>query len=184
MLFIYGIVSKAYSHPSVRLKRFAVTGWLIAGFFQGFFTFLLCYLGINDVGIEALAHPQVMIPAGLTSLLLWGSYPMTQVYQHEEDEKRGDRTISLRLGIMGTFHFTAVMFTIANAAFVVYLGVFHSWHMALLFELLLLPVLVFFGWWYMKVKKNNKEANFRNTMRLNLISAVCMNAYFIFLAVL
>ncbi len=52
MLFIYGVVSKAYSHPAIRLKKFPVTGWLVAGFFQGLFTLLMCYIGINDYSLE------------------------------------------------------------------------------------------------------------------------------------
>ena len=32
----------------------------------------------------------------------WRAYPMTQIFQHEED-KRGDETLSLKLGIKGTF---------------------------------------------------------------------------------
>src|SRR5688572_24170415 len=35
MLLIYGLVSKAYSHPSVRLKKYPIFGWLVAGLFQG-----------------------------------------------------------------------------------------------------------------------------------------------------
>src|SRR3569623_1449054 len=43
MLLIYGLVSKAYSHPAIRLKKYAITGWIITGLFQGFFTFSMCY---------------------------------------------------------------------------------------------------------------------------------------------
>ena len=35
MLFVYGLISKAYSHPSIRLKKLAITGWLAAGIFRG-----------------------------------------------------------------------------------------------------------------------------------------------------
>src|SRR5688500_6701238 len=31
MLLVYGLVSKAYSHPDIRLKKYPVTGWFIAG---------------------------------------------------------------------------------------------------------------------------------------------------------
>ncbi|NJK83733.1 MAG: ubiquinone biosynthesis protein UbiA, partial [Saprospiraceae bacterium] len=60
------------------------------------------------------------MPAILSSLMLLGSYPMTQIYQHEEDAKRGDTTLSLKLGILGTFHFTAITFGLATAGFVAY----------------------------------------------------------------
>src|ERR1044071_1038146 len=41
MLFIYGLASKAYSHPSVRLKKYPIAGWITVVFFQGIFTFVL-----------------------------------------------------------------------------------------------------------------------------------------------
>src|SRR5687768_12846143 len=34
MLLIYGLVSKAYSHPSIRIKKYPITGWIITGVFQ------------------------------------------------------------------------------------------------------------------------------------------------------
>jgi len=37
MLLIYGLISKAYSHPSVRLKKYPILGWLTVGIFQGSF---------------------------------------------------------------------------------------------------------------------------------------------------
>ncbi|NJK83732.1 MAG: UbiA family prenyltransferase [Saprospiraceae bacterium] len=39
MFFIYGLASKAYSHPSIRLKKYPYISWLIAGFFQGYLHF-------------------------------------------------------------------------------------------------------------------------------------------------
>ncbi|MFM8914314.1 MAG: UbiA family prenyltransferase, partial [Flammeovirgaceae bacterium] len=92
MLFVYGLASKAYSHPSVRLKKYPFGGWLVTGFFQGFFTFLMSYVGINHAEAGNLVQAKVLIPAALTSIMLWGNYPMTQVYQHEEDAKHGDST--------------------------------------------------------------------------------------------
>jgi 4-hydroxybenzoate polyprenyltransferase len=29
MLFVYGLISKAYSHPLIRLKKYPLAGWLI-----------------------------------------------------------------------------------------------------------------------------------------------------------
>lgn len=114
MLLVYGLVSKAYSHPLVRLKKMPIIGWLAAGFFQGSFTFLMVLVGINGLSVNEFLQPIYLVPSLLSSLLLWGSYPMTQVYQHEEDANRGDQTLSLKLGIRGTFHFTALMFSVAN----------------------------------------------------------------------
>ncbi len=179
MLVIYGLVSKAYSHPAVRLKKYAITGWFIAGVFQGFFTFLMVYMGLNDLVFAAVIHQDHVLFAGtLSTLLLWGSYPMTQVYQHKEDSRRGDQTISLKLGVLGTFHFTALVFLIADILFLYFYSRYYSFNQALLFQLFVVPMLVFFMIWYVKVRKNRNEANFKNTMRLNLVSSVCLNLFF------
>jgi 1,4-dihydroxy-2-naphthoate octaprenyltransferase len=180
MIFIYGAISKAYSHPSIRLKKYPVGGWVAAGFFQGFFTFLLCYIGLNDFALENSLHWRVLIPATLSSIMLWGNYPMTQVYQHEEDAKRGDQTLSLKLGIRGTFIFTAVVFSVAVAGFVYYFLNFFEIKYVYAFFLALTPVLVYFGFWFLKVLKDETKANFGYTMGLNFISATCLNAFFIY----
>ncbi|MBT1698606.1 UbiA family prenyltransferase [Fulvivirgaceae bacterium PWU4] len=181
MLLIYGLVSKAYSHPSVRLKKYAITGWIITGLFQGFFTFVMCYTGVNDLPLEAALTPTVTVPATLTSIMLWANYPMTQVYQHEEDAKRGDRTFSLMLGIKGTFYFAAIFFTLATIGFVLYLKSFFQLRYAIIFLAALSPVLVYFFYWFNLVRRDENQANHTHTMRLNFISATCLNAFFIYL---
>lgn len=179
MVLVYGLVSKAYSHPAIRLKKYPLTGWITAGFFQGFFTFMAVWIGVSVGNFADLLHPYVLIPAGLSSMLLWGSYPMTQVYQHAEDARRGDRTLSLLLGINGTFHFTALMFLAANAGFIYFYVSYFGWMQALVFQAFLLPVLAFFIQWYMRVRRDPAHADYRNTMRLNAISSVCLSAFFI-----
>ncbi len=179
MLFIYGLVSKAYSHPAVRLKKLPIIGWVTAGFFQGYFTFLMVIVGVGQFSLPELLTAEVQLPAILSSLLLWGSYPMTQVYQHEEDAARGDQTISLRLGVLGTFHFTAAMFSISNAGFLAYYYIYFGLTTAMMFQAFLLPVLVFFLWWYLRVRREESRANFEHTMRLNMLSAVMLNAFFL-----
>ncbi len=179
LIFVYGLVSKAYSHPTVRLKKFPITGWLAAGIFQGYFTFIACYIGLNRIMISEIWITEIQLPAMLSSALLLGSYPMTQVYQHEEDGKRGDQTISRMLGIRGTFHFTALMFSLAMAGFVYFFYSYSSLANTITFLLFMAPVLFYFVNWYFRVRKNESEANFKSTMRLNFISAVCLNLFFL-----
>src|SRR5882762_4886765 len=159
MIFIYGAVSKAYSHPRIRLKKYGVGGWLVAGLFQGFFTFVMCYTGINDVDIESTFHSGVLIPAVLTSIMLWGNYPMTQVYQHEEDILRGDHTLSLMLGIRGTFIFVQAVFVLAAAGFVAYFRSFYSIDYGYAFLIALTPVVLFFTYWFYQVWRDESKAN-------------------------
>jgi 1,4-dihydroxy-2-naphthoate octaprenyltransferase len=179
LLLIYGLVSKAYSHPSIRLKKFPIGGLFTVSVFQGFFTFLMCYIGINDYGIENLWNSRVMVPAILSSIILLGTYPMTQIYQHEEDAARGDKTISLMLGIKGTFIFVLVVFTLATAGYVTYFYSFYSLWFGEIFLLSLFPVVVFFLIWFFRVWNDPAKANFANTMWLNFLSAFCLNAFFV-----
>ncbi len=181
MVLIYGLVSKAYSHPSVRLKKHAWTSWVITGLFQGLFTFLVCYVGVNNLGLTDSLREAIIVPGLLASLMLWANYPLTQVYQHDEDRKRGDITLSAKLGIVGTFYFAASIFTIAAASFLIYFKFLFGELYAWLFLLTLLPVLAYFFYWFFLVMRNNKYADYSHTMRLNIISGICLNAYFIYL---
>ncbi|TDI72026.1 MAG: ubiquinone biosynthesis protein UbiA [Bacteroidetes bacterium] len=179
MIFGYGLVSKAYSHPSIRLKKYPVLGWLTIGIFQGLFTFLMVIKGLSEIDWRGLED--YFIPAILSTTLLLGSYPMTQVYQHQDDRQRGDLTISLKLGILGTFHFTALFFTLSVGLFIFYFLNYYSLQMAILFPVLLSPTLFYFIFWYLKVRKQPAEANYKNTMRLNFISSLCLNIFFVIL---
>ena len=180
MLFVYGIVSKAYSHPAIRLKKYPIAGWVVAGFFQGLFTFSMCYIGINNYEFENIFNLIVLIPGALSTLMLWANYPMTQIYQHEEDRKRGDMTLSRMLGVIGTFFFVSAAFTVVTIGFVLYLRIFavkYSW----LFLGALFPVVAYFFYWFFQTYQNEMKADYKHTMWLNFISSTCLNLFFIYL---
>jgi len=183
MVFLYGLISKAYSHPWVRLKKYPIAGWLVVGMFQGYFTWCTVWIGLHGWA-PFWADASLHVPAALSTLLLWGSYPMTQVYQHEEDARRGDRTLSLLLGIRGTFHFVITVFGLANAGLIWLFYTQFSITLAVLFQLTLTPVLLFFLRWYLQVRKNEQAADFKRTMRLNLLSSTCMILFFVLMTVL
>ena len=181
MLLIYGLVSKAYSHPAIRLKKLPVTGWLVAGLFQGLFTFMMCYIGINKYSLENVTKVNVLIPGILSTMMLWANYPMTQIYQHDEDEKHGDMTISRKLGIRGTFYFVSAVFSVVTLGFILYFQTFFELRYALAFLTALFPVIAYFFIWFYRVYQDQTKADFSHTMWLNFISATALNAYFIYL---
>jgi len=183
MLVVYGLVSKAYSHPAVRLKKMPVTGWLVAGIFQGLFTFMMCYVGINKYPLENVFKFSVLIPGILSTIMLWANYPMTQIYQHEEDAKHGDMTISRRLGIRGTFFFVSAIFSLVTIGFVLYFNIFLGTKYSWTFLAVLFPVVTYFFIWFFQAYQDQTKADFSHTMWLNFISATSLNAYFIYLFV-
>ena len=181
MLFVYGLVSKAYSHPAVRLKKYPIGGWLVAGVFQGIFTFMMCYVGLNIFAIENALTWRIIFPGLLSTIMLWANYPMTQIYQHEEDAKRGDLTLSRMLGVRGTFYFVGTMFSLVTIGFIIYFITFFSLRYVWVFLGALGPVVIYFFLWFIRVYKDETKADYQHTMWLNFISATCLNAFFIYL---
>ena len=181
MVLIYGLVSKAYSHPATRIKKYAWTSWIITGIFQGLFTFAMCYVGVNDFEIVQAMRLEVILPGSLTSLMLWANYPITQVYQHAEDRKRGDITLSAKLGITGTFYFAASIFTLAVGGFLFYFRFMFGEKYAWFFLISILPLLGYFFYWFFLIMKEPANADYSHTMRMNLISAIGLNGFFIYL---
>jgi len=174
LLLDSGLISKAYSHPAIRLKKYPWLGLLTVALIQGAYTYWMCYVGLTGTDWSIISEPRILAAAGLSALLLLGSYPMTQIYQHEEDSRRGDRTISLLLGIKGTFAWTAIVFTLAMAGFYGYFTRYYSLDVFLIFLFFLTPVLGYFLSWAWQTFRNPAKADYKHTMRLNLISSVCL----------
>lgn len=182
MLLVYSLVSMAYSHPAVRIKKFPYLSWVIAGFFQGFFTFAMAYSGVEGRGWESFLLPEIAFPAFLTTLLLWSAYPLTQVYQHGEDNRRGDLTLSIKLGIPGTFVFSSIWFLISGAAFVYYFVEERNQPWAIWgFLAAMCPVMLYFLVWFSFIRKNpDQYASYSWAMGMNKVSAIALNAFFFY----
>lgn len=179
-IFLYILASRAYSYRKIRLKKYPITGYLTVVIFQGAVTFFLVYHGADSN--HTIDVPVISMIA--SSLLIGGFYPLTQVYQHEEDIKDGVNTISYKLGYTGTFIFTGIIYALAFCALGLQFFLNLEWMRFIILQTFMLPVLVYFFIWFRKVLKNNKEANFRNTMRMNLIASVCTNLGFITLLII
>ncbi len=180
-LLIYGAISKAYSHPVIRLKKYPLASWLIVGLFQGALTYLATVQVISQAEVDSLFTLKTLLPALICTSNLWAVYPLTQVYQHEEDARRGDLTYSRVVGIGGTFLNAAVFFTLSLAGFVYYFLNFGEGSSLIALALCMGPVLGYFGYWWVLVGRNADAANFRHTMRMNVLAGLGLNLFFGFL---
>ncbi len=179
-LVAYILASRAYSYRGIRLKQYPYIGYLTVIIFQGAVVYYMTYHGSSP--LKPVAAP---VPAMIaSSLLIGGFYPLTQIYQHKADLKDEVRTISYKLGYKGTFIFTAVVYVLAMSVLAQYFYLVKRPGHFFVLATILLPVLVYFFWWAGRVWKNTEEANFRNTMRMNLIAAICTNLAFITLLIL
>ena len=178
-LILYILASRAYSARQIRLKKFAIIGFLIVIVFQGGYTVFLSYLGItkqllpiNDVTIWLLLACTFQIA---------GVYPLTQIYQHKQDFEDSVVTISYKLGYVGTFIFAGIMFALCNVCYFLYFSNNNDLSSFIIVQFFFAPILVFFIYWMRKVLQSTLNANFRNTMLMNLIAAFCMNICFVIL---
>lgn len=176
----YIVASRAYSFRGIRLKKYPILGFLTVVVFQGGFTFWMVYSAVGD----GVFHNALLPILFACSFLIGGVYPLTQVYQHEADRANGDITISYLLGIKGTFIFAAAMFAVSNGLFFLYFQQQANLLHFVVIQLCLIPVTYFFISWFKKVLTDKSEANFKNTMQMNMIASVCMNLCFIVLLLL
>ncbi len=174
-IIAYILASRAYSYRGIRLKKYPVIGYITVVFFQGAVTFFLVLHG-SSIDATLTVPPFSMVAA---SLLIGGFYPLTQIYQHEQDKADGVNTLSLLLGYKGTFIFTAIVYFFAVITLAYQLISTHQQHPFFIIQIFFIPVLVYFFWWFKKVAVEHTAANFVNTMRMTLLASVCTNAAFI-----
>ncbi|MEO5943049.1 MAG: UbiA family prenyltransferase [Ferruginibacter sp.] len=172
--------SRAYSYRGIRLKKYPVLGYLTVIIFQGAVIYFLVVHGSSET--HTLKVPAIAMVAA--SLLVGGFYPLTQIYQHKQDKEDGVKTLSILLGYKGTFIFTAIIYTLAIISLALYFGNNLELDRFFLIQICMLPVLVYFFWWFYKVSKNTLNADFKNTMRMNLLASCCTNAAFIILFII
>jgi 4-hydroxybenzoate polyprenyltransferase len=111
---ICAALSVLYSVPPARLKAVAGFDWVInmAGF-----GFLTPYAGWALTGRE-VAGPGLLVLISF-ALLFGALYPLTQLYQLDEDTRRGDRTLAVWLGIGRSLGVALAMAILAFAGFAV-----------------------------------------------------------------
>ena len=180
LYFVLGIVayilaSRAYSYRGIRLKQYPVIGYITVVFFQGAVTFFLVMHGCSID--KTLAVPLFAMIAA--SLLIGGFYPLTQIYQHQQDKEDGVTTLSLLLGYKGTFIFTAIIYVFAVSTLAYQLISTLQQNSFFIIQIFFIPVLVYFLWWFRQVSLKHTAANFVNTMRMTMLASVCTNAAFI-----
>lgn len=176
------LASRAYSYRGIRLKKYPVIGFLTVIIFQGAITYFMVYHGARD---SRLTTDDIPLHGMLISSLLFGGfYPLTQIYQHEQDLKDGVQTISYKLGINGTFVFSGIMYALAELALFIYFNNRQQLEHFTILQISFVPVLAYFIYWWRKVTVNRANANFRYSFRMNIVAASSTNAAFILLYIL
>jgi 1,4-dihydroxy-2-naphthoate octaprenyltransferase len=181
-LLLYILASRAYSYRGIRLKKYPFIGWLTVAACQGALVFFVVYRGSHPPDVASIDLPaEAMIAA---SLLLGGFYPLTQIYQFEADRKDGVKTLSMVLGYRGSFIFTGILYIVA---FLLLAHYFLSTLQDKEFYVLatcMLPIVVYFLIWTVRVWKDPVQASYANSIRMNVLGSICLNLGFILVLIM
>jgi 1,4-dihydroxy-2-naphthoate polyprenyltransferase len=179
LLLLYITASRAYSYRGIRLKKYPILGFLTVAICQGCLVFSLVYIALLG---NATLHFSFILSNFIAFLLIGAGYPLTQIYQHTQDRDDNVQTLSMLLGIRGTFIFSGILFALLGASLTTYFVLFGNGYAdLLLLAVCLLPVAYYFATWAFACFKNTANANFERTMRMNVIGSVALNAFFILL---
>lgn len=180
LLFIYIIASRLYSYRGVRLKKYPILGFLIVFICQGALVFwMVMSVIVSDINGNTFIESLPM--AFVSSLFIGSIYPLSQIYQHEQDKKDGVYTISAMLGYRITFIFSGIQFMLASLIFNYLLFNDGRTIEMLIYNTVQVPVIIYFLIWFYRVIMDHTKADFKHTMQMNIISAVSMNVCFIIL---
>jgi 4-hydroxybenzoate polyprenyltransferase len=112
LYILYAAVGMLYSHPRWRLKARPYVSAALIFSVQGCGGFLAGWLAGGRTALP-LADARFWLMALMAAGTILGLYPLTQVYQIDEDAARGDRTLAMTLGPTGSFAFAAVVLGLA-----------------------------------------------------------------------
>ncbi|MCU0421397.1 MAG: UbiA family prenyltransferase [Bacteroidia bacterium] len=173
MVIGYIIASRAYSAKNIRLKKNPLLSYLVVFIFQGGYTYIMSQMAAGDLHLVSGFY-------GLqaASFLIGGVYPLTQIYQHREDAERGDITISMKLGLKGTFRLSTVMFILAAIFLYMHFASNYKLFHFYLYLLFSAPSAAYLLWWMKNTNRSPQYADFTFTMIMSTLSAVSMNIYF------
>ncbi|MDH3674195.1 MAG: UbiA family prenyltransferase [Anaerolineae bacterium] len=164
---IYGLIFAlftAYSHPRSRLKGRPIIGLLTVALGQG-------VLAAGGGWAVADPHFEALYALGVVAVLAaatftTGFYPITQIYQVDEDLARGDLTFAAWAGPADTFVFGLVTMTLAVGVLAVVFFWLFGFGQMLLLSLFCLGWLAMIGRWAITYDAGQVLANYRYVMRL------------------
>lgn len=165
-MLAYQLASRLYSYHRIRLKALPWLSLVMVGTFQG----VLVYGMVAAVSGEGIRIDYGQ--AGVLFCYLVASYPITQVYQIEEDMARGDRTVAAQLGIGGTLVYTACLFGL-YILMAWWSGVPHFWVLVASS----LPVLVIFGLVVLRYLRTG-QVRYESVRLLTLLNGLTSIGYF------
>jgi 4-hydroxybenzoate polyprenyltransferase len=173
---VFVVLSVAYSHPRVRLKAHTWTSLVVVGVGQGGLAFLAAWSAVRGELASAWSLDGALgaLAAGLLILAL---YPLTQLYQIDEDAARGDRTLAVAWGPRRSFAFALLCTVLGGAIMVILLARRFGAADAGLVSIGLALQTAVIVWLTRNFKVAQVMQTYRRVMRLNALSATALGGY-------
>jgi 4-hydroxybenzoate polyprenyltransferase len=177
--WLYGAfvaLSFAYSSPRIRLKARPLASVLVVGLGQGALAFLAAWAARRG-DLASAASVDGVLGALASVLLILALYPLTQLYQIEEDAARGDRTLAVAWGARRCFAFALTCTVVGGLVLVAVVGVRFGLLDAVLVGCGLVVQVVALARWAPRFNAAAILANYRQVMRVSMLSALGLGGY-------
>ena len=164
------VLSVAYSHPRFRWKAKPLGSLLVVALGQG----AVGYAGGWLCGAEpphSLFAVDPLLGLAVATLSAVGLYPLTQIYQIEEDRARGDRTFAVVYGADASFEFALACIAIAGICITALVLRLFGWRDALLLAAVYAALLAVVERWRRSFR-DDVAYNFVALHRLQLVLSV------------
>jgi 1,4-dihydroxy-2-naphthoate octaprenyltransferase len=163
-LAMFGL-SVAYSHPRVRWKGHPLKALATIALGQGILPFLAGWAAARGE-VQSAANEQALVGALAATMLIVGIYPLTQIYQVEEDARRGDFTVARALGVSGSFRFASICILLGGMGAVDVAATRFSGIEAMALLALIALLLIWLWRWEARFKRQTVLENFGTVMRI------------------
>src|SRR5579872_50124 len=111
---VFVVLGVLYSHPRTRWKAHPALSTVVVCGGQGGLGFLAGWVAARGEAASAVSLAGAL--GGLSAALTtFGMYPLTQVYQIDEDSRRGDRTLCVLLGPQSGLRVSQAAFALAGS---------------------------------------------------------------------
>lgn len=168
------LLALAYSHPAVRLKARPWASLLTIAIGQGVLPFFAGWLAVAQPSSD---RHLALLAVGSAAFVAIAFYPLTQLYQVEEDRQRGDRTIAVALGAGRSFTLSTALLVAAAALTVATVARRFGAGEAVVVLLFYAALLSAVQWWRRSFARWDVLQNFRAAMTFTSVGAAGFGAY-------
>lgn len=173
-ILIYILGSRLYSWRKIRLKQYPILSYLAVGFFQGSWIYLSTQI------ILSLPFNNIDWILVFTSFCFIASiYPLSQIYQHEQDAKDGIISFSHLIGKQNTFYISGFFFVLALTLLSWHFASLNQYKQILILFICTSPSAFFYLYWINKFFKNKSMANFVHSMKMSIFGSLGLNIFFL-----